>query len=188
VIENKYIFVYGAGISGCGVAEVLAKNGKQVILFDDEHKQIDAALVVTLLQSGGKFVCQQKPDEYLQACNLVIISPGISINCSLAVKAREMGIEVVGEVEEAYRLYKGKWIGITGTNGKTTTTTLVGEMMQSLPVKTKVGGNIGFAVSKEAEGLGVDDWLIAELSSFQLEGVTTLKPNIALILNITGCW
>jgi len=163
VIENKYIFVYGAGISGCGVAEVLAKNEKQVILFDDEHKQIDAALVFTLLQSGGKFVCQQDPDEYLQACNLVIISPGISINCPLAVRAREMGIEVIGEVEEAYRLYKGKWIGITGTNGKTTTTTLVGEMMQSLPVKTKVGGNIGLAISKEAEGLGVDDWLIAEL-------------------------
>lgn len=185
MIENKYIFVYGAGISGCGVAEVLAKNEKQVILFDDEHKQIDAALVFMLLQSGGKFVCQQDPDEYLQACSLVIISPGISINCPLAVRARNMGIEVIGEVEEAYRLYKGKWIGITGTNGKTTTTTLVGEMMQSLPVKTKVGGNIGLAISKEAEGLGADDWLIAELSSFQLEGVTTLKPNIALILNVT---
>jgi UDP-N-acetylmuramoylalanine--D-glutamate ligase len=185
VVENKYVFVYGAGISGCGVAEVLAKNGEKVILFNDEHKHIDAALVVILLKNGGKFICQQNPDEYLEETGLVIISPGISIKCSLAEKAKNMGIEVISEVEEASRLYKGRWIGITGTNGKTTTTTLVGEMMKSLPVKTRVGGNIGVAISKEAEGMGAEDWLIAELSSFQLEGVSTLKPNIALILNIT---
>ena len=185
MVENKYVFVYGAGISGCGVAEVLAKNGEKVILFNDEHKHIDAALVVILLKNGGKFICQQNPDEYLEETGLVVISPGISIKCPLAEKAKNMGIEVISEVEEASRLYKGKWIGITGTNGKTTTTTLVGEMMKSLPVKTKVGGNIGVAISKEAEGMGAEDWLIAELSSFQLEGVSTLKPNIALILNIT---
>jgi len=185
VSENKGIFVYGAGISGCGVAEVLAEQGKKVILFNDEHKNVDPGLVVKLLKNGGKFVCQKSPDQCLRESDLVIISPGISINCPLAVQAKNMGLEVIGEVEATKRLYSCKWLCITGTNGKTTTTTLVGEMMKSLPVKTKVGGNIGLALSKEAEGLGENDWLVAELSSFQLEGVSTLKPNIALVLNIT---
>ena len=183
--ENKGIFVYGAGISGCGVAEVLAEQGEKVFLFNDEYKSVDPGLLVKLLKNGGGYVCQKKPETYLLEANMFIISPGISINCPLAVQAKNMGIEVIGEVEATKRLYNCKWLCITGTNGKTTTTTLVGEMMKSLPVKTKVGGNIGYALSKEAEGVGPKDWLIAELSSFQLEGVSTLKPNIALVLNIT---
>lgn len=183
--ENKGIFVYGAGISGCGVAEVLAELGKKVFLFNDEYKIVDQGLLVKLLKNDGNYICQKNPEQWLFNSNLVIISPGIPINCPLAQNAKNLGIEVIGEVEEAKRLYNCKWLCITGTNGKTTTTTLVGEMMKALPVKTKVGGNIGYALSKEAAGVEINDWLIAELSSFQLEGVSTLKPNIALVLNIT---
>lgn len=183
--QEKYVFVYGAGISGCGVAEVLAKKGERVLLFNDDDHTIDEGLMETLSQSGGKYICNKPASDFLSQVKQFIISPGISIRSSLAQQARAAGIEVIGEVEKAVRMYQGKLVAITGTNGKTTTTTLVGEMLKTLPVKIAVGGNIGQALSKEMEDLGKDDWLVAELSSFQLEGVSSLKPNIAAILNIT---
>lgn len=183
--QEKYVFVYGAGISGCGVAEVLAKKGERVLLFNDDDRTIDEGLMETLSQSGGKYICNKQAVDFLPQVKQFIISPGISIRSPLAQQASAAGIEVIGEVEKAVRMYRGKLVAITGTNGKTTTTTLVGEMLKTLPVKTAVGGNIGQALSKEMEGLGKEDWLVAELSSFQLEGVSSLKPNIAAILNIT---
>ena len=95
------------------------------------------------------------------------------------------GINVTGEAELAYRNYNGHIIGITGTNGKTTTTTLVGEMLATLPCVSKVGGNIGMALTKEVETMPADSWLAAELSSFQLETIQNFRAEIAVILNLT---
>jgi len=183
--EKKYIFVYGAGISGQGVAEVLARHGKKVILYNDEPRQVDPTVAKLLEKTGGLVVMKQDPTPYLKASFYAIISPGIPFTSATAQKAKALGVEVIGEVEQASRLYKGKWVGVTGTNGKTTTTTLLGEMLATLPVKTAVGGNIGFALSKETEKLDADSYIVAELSSFQLEGITSLRVNIALLLNIT---
>lgn len=183
--QEKYIFVYGAGISGCGVAEVLAKKGRRVLLYNDSEKNLPQEFLSILQKSNGKYICGNNAEDYLHQTELFVVSPGISMHSTLVQKALAAGIEVIGEVEVAVRLYKGKLIAITGTNGKTTTTTLVGEMIKTLPVKTAVGGNIGQALSMEMQGLGKEDWLAAELSSFQLEGVTSLKPDIAAILNIT---
>lgn len=183
--QEKYVFVYGAGISGCGVAEVLTKNGQRVLLYNDSEKALPQEFLDVLYSGNGQYICGKKAEDYLQQTELFVVSPGISMRSTLVQEAIAAGIEVIGEVEVAARLYKGKLIAITGTNGKTTTTTLVGEMIKTLPVKTAVGGNIGQALSVEMQGLGKDDWLVAELSSFQLEGVTSLKPNIAAILNVT---
>src|SRR5574344_96372 len=183
--EKKYIFVYGAGISGQGVAEVLARHGKKIILYNDELREVDPLVANIIKKSGGEVVMKKEPTPYLKESLYVIISPGIPFTTATAQKAKALGVEVIGEVEQASRLYKGKWVGVTGTNGKTTTTTLLGEMLATLPVKTAVGGNIGFALSKETEKLDADSYIAAELSSFQLEGIKSLRVNIALILNIT---
>lgn len=185
MLPEKYVLIYGAGISGCGIAEVLSKKGRRVMLFNDEQKALDPQLSGLLEASGGRYVCGEKPDAALAQADTVVVSPGIPMQSALVTKAIALGIEVMGEVEVAARLFNGRMIAITGTNGKTTTTTLVGEMMKFLPCKTAVGGNIGQALSKELQGLGKNDWLVAELSSFQLEGVRTLKPAIAAVLNIT---
>lgn len=183
--KEKYVFVYGAGISGQGVAEILADKGEKVILYNDTARDMSQTIIAALEKNGGKFICGINPTEYLTKTKLFIISPGIPLTTSVVTKARQLGLEIIGEAEEAGRLYKGKWVGITGTNGKTTTTTLVGEMLKTLPVKTATGGNIGLALSKETEHLDADSYIAAELSSFQLETITTLRVNIALILNIT---
>ena len=169
----------------CGVAEVLTKNGQKVLLYNDSEKSLPQEFLNVLYSGNGQYICGKNAEDYLRQAELFVVSPGISMRSTLVQKAIAAGIEVIGEVEVAARLYKGKLIAITGTNGKTTTTTLVGEMIKTLPVKTAVGGNIGQALSVEMQGLGKDDWLVAELSSFQLEAVTSLKPDIAAILNVT---
>ena len=121
--EKKYIFVYGAGISGQGVAEVLARHGKKIILYNDELREVDPLVANIIKKSGGEVVMKKEPTPYLKESLYVIISPGIPFTTATAQKAKALGVEVIGEVEQASRLYKGKWVGVTGTNGKTTTTT-----------------------------------------------------------------
>jgi UDP-N-acetylmuramoylalanine--D-glutamate ligase len=183
--NSRTVFVYGAGISGQGVAQVLADRGDRVILYNDEEKNVVPEFLDAFTKKGGKYVCGVDPEPYLKESNLFIISPGIPFTTETVKKARDLHMEIIGEAEEASRLYKGTWIGITGTNGKTTTTTLVGRMIETLPVPTTVAGNIGFALSKELEHMGPESVVAAELSSFQLEGTTTFHPQIALIVNIT---
>lgn len=183
--EAKKIFVYGAGISGIGASEVLSGRGENVILYNDSEKALDPRWLEKFEAKGGQYVCGTDPEPYLQQCHLFIISPGIPFTTETVKKARALNMEIIAEAEEASRLYKGHWCAVTGSNGKTTTTTLLGEMLKSLPVKTAVAGNIGFALSKELQDLDENSYVAAELSSFQLEGTTSLDPDIACIVNIT---
>ncbi len=183
--NSRTVFVYGAGISGQGVSQVLADRGDRVILYNDEKKELAPVFLDAFTKQGGRYVCGVDPEPYLRESDLFIISPGIPFTTETVKKARDLQMEIIGEAEEASRLYKGTWVGITGTNGKTTTTTLVGRMLETLPHPTTVAGNIGFALSKELEHMGPDSYVAAELSSFQLEGMTTFHPQIACIINIT---
>ena len=184
---HKPVIMYGAGISGRGAAEVMAHLDMQVYLYNDEPCTIDDKLAQTLQAVGGGLVIgHERYAELLGQVGLVVLSPGVpcdSPNVLLAELVR--GIEVISEVEFAYRIYQGNLIGITGTNGKTTTTTIVGEMLKRLLVPSAVGGNIGLALSKEVEKLPPTAWLAAELSSFQLEKVKAFCPDIAVVLNLT---
>lgn len=182
--EQKAVIVYGTGISGLGAAEVLAKHGKQVFLYNDAPCTVEQTLLEKLAACGGRLVCGGFA-ELLPSAAAVVLSPGIPAENPNVQLAQARNIEVISEIEVAYRLYKGHMAAITGTNGKTTTTTLVGEMFKKLPVKTAVGGNIGLALSKETEGLDSASWLAAELSSFQLEFVRDFCPDIAVVLNLT---
>ena len=181
------VIVYGAGISGRGAAEVMAHLGMQVFLYNDEPCTIEEKLVQLLRAKGGDLVIGSvRFAELLGKAKLVVLSPGVPCdNPNVLLAEAERGLEVISEVEFAYRIYNGNMIGITGTNGKTTTTTIVGEMLKRLPVPSAVGGNIGLALSKEVEKLPPTAWLAAELSSFQLEKVKAFCPDIAVVLNLT---
>lgn len=181
------VIVYGAGISGRGAAEVMAHLGMQVFLYNDEPCTIEEKLVQLLRAKDGDLVIgSERFAEHLGKAKLVVLSPGVPCdNPNVLLAEAESGLEVISEVEFAYRIYNGNMIGITGTNGKTTTTTIVGEMLKRLPVPSSVGGNIGLALSKEVEKLPPTAWLAAELSSFQLEKVKAFCPDIAVVLNLT---
>lgn len=185
-INDKEVIVYGAGISGRGAAEILADLGRQVFLYNDAHCEIPAELNAALTKYNGALVCGAANfKNLLGQSGLLVLSPGVPVDAPLVELAERSGLEVISEVELAFRLYPGHMAAITGTNGKTTTTTLVGEMFKRLPVPSAVGGNIGLALSKEVEHLPADAWLAAELSSFQLEKVQSFAPDIAVVLNLT---
>lgn len=184
--ENKAVIVYGAGISGRGAAEVLAARKQQVYLYNDTECSLPAELEQQLAAvGGGLLIGSAAYAAQLAQTKLVVLSPGVPCDSANVLLAEQQGLEVISEVELAYRLYRGHIAAITGTNGKTTTTTLVGELLKRLPVPTAVGGNIGLALSKESEDLPPASWLAAELSSFQLEKVTSFAPDIAVVLNLT---
>ena len=178
------VMVFGAGISGRGVAGELAKAGRQVFLYDDAPRGPEPALAAMLARNGGGFVSGH-PEELLPRVQQIVLSPAVPLNLPILQKAQSQGIEVIGEVELAWRNYPGHMIAITGTNGKTTTTILVGEMLKTLPVRSAIGGNIGLALSVQVAGLDKDSWVAAELSSFQLESV---KAEIANNRCSTAPW
>ncbi len=186
IFKGKKVLVFGAGISGVGAASVLADEGAQVVLYDEkafslneENKNMLGKKAITL-KTGAL------TDREIKALDFLVLSPGVSIYNDIVQKARQENISVIGEVELAARICQGRIIAITGTNGKTTTTALLGAMIARLPVKSAIGGNIGQSLSLAAQTLeGPDDYLVAEISSFQLESVDTFRPHIAAILNIT---
>lgn len=184
---DKAVIVYGAGISGRGAAEVLVRRGQQVFLYNDDPCTLDEELLAALRAVGGDLLVGEEAfAEALAKAGLLVLSPGVPCdNKNVLLAEKTEGVEVISEVELAYRLYGGHMAAITGTNGKTTTTTIVGEMFKRLSVPSAVGGNIGLALSKEVEGLPEEAWLAAELSSFQLEKVKTFRPDIAVVLNLT---
>ncbi|MDY4919515.1 MAG: UDP-N-acetylmuramoyl-L-alanine--D-glutamate ligase [Phascolarctobacterium sp.] len=185
-IFEQAVIVYGAGISGRGAAEVLARRGEQVYLYNDNAVELPAALAEMLSATGGALVIGSAAfAELLDKAGMVVLSPGVPCDNPNILLAEKRGLEVISEVELGYRLYGGHIAAITGTNGKTTTTSIVGEMLKRLPVPSAVGGNIGLALSKEVESLPDNAWLAAELSSFQLEKVTSFCPDIAVVLNLT---
>ncbi|MBR5582215.1 MAG: UDP-N-acetylmuramoyl-L-alanine--D-glutamate ligase, partial [Phascolarctobacterium sp.] len=137
-----------------------------------------------LAANGGGLVCGDFA-KLLGSAELLVLSPGVPCDNENVLLAEQKGVAVISEVELAYRNYGGHIAAITGTNGKTTTTSIVGEMFKRLPVASAVGGNIGLAMSKEVEPLDDEAWLAAELSSFQLEKVQSFAPDIAVVLNLT---
>lgn len=183
-LEDKNVLVVGMARSGIEAAKLAHKMGAHVAIYDAKTAaQIDN---IELLEN----IAQQRflgvePHD-LHKFDLVVLSPGVPTDLQIIKSAKDLGVEIIGEVELAYRFAKGRFIGITGTNGKTTTTTLVGEMFKHQGLRSFVVGNIGLPVSKiVCEDNDDDNIYITELSSYQLESVNTFKPWIATILNVT---
>ena len=182
---NKKIVVLGAGISGISVARILQQLGASVVVSDAKPIEQFEQDFTELQASGVGLALGKQNEELLDGIDYLVMSPGISIYIPLVSAARKRGISVISEVEVAYRLSEAPMIAITGTNGKTTTTTMVGEMLKTTGRQIGVGGNIGAALSEQALEVRSDGFVVAEISSFQLEGVTRFRPRIAVILNLT---
>lgn len=184
-IEKK-VLVLGAGISGISVACVLQNRGAQVTLSDSKPQELLKNKDFSAIHESGVTLALGRQDEgLLEGVDWVVVSPGISINIPLINSAKSRNIKVMSEIEVAYQLCPAPILAVTGTNGKTTTTTLIGEMVKTTDRNVVVGGNIGLALSQEVAEVGEKGIVVAEISSFQLEGSIDFRPRVAAILNIT---
>jgi len=184
-LEGKKVLVVGAGRSGSAAARFLAARGALVVL-NDRKEFIDWPNEALGLKSAGvlKLLAGEAPSWLLDQVELVVLSPGVPASSIPVRYADRAGAEVIGEVELAWRFMRGRVVGITGTNGKTTTTTLVGELLRDAGLPTQVGGNIGTPLVSLVESSRDDGWTVAELSSFQLETIREFRPTVAVVLNL----
>ena len=183
---KKNILVMGLARSGMAAARILKELGANVLINDGRaYEDNDDAKVMET--EGFEVVCGSHPVCLLEhGFDLIVKNPGIPYKTTpLLLAAQERNIPIVCEVEVAYAICEAPFIGITATNGKTTTTTLIHEMMQESQIKSKLAGNIGVVSSLVARDAKADEVLVTELSSFQLMGIEDFRPHIGLILNIT---
>ncbi len=184
-MENKRVLIVGMGKSGIAAVQAMLKLGAKVFVQDSKAtSEVEPQLVNFLTSRNVRCYFGERPD-CLDEIDMMIMSPGVPLELDFVKEAIEKGVEVVGELEIAYRIGHGNYVAITGTNGKTTTTTLVGEIFKNAKKKTYVVGNIGVAVISMAINAEVDSWLITETSSFQLETTKYFKPKVSAILNLT---
>jgi UDP-N-acetylmuramoylalanine--D-glutamate ligase len=185
-IDGRKALVLGAGKSGVESARFLAERGATVALHDRKpvEEWSETARSLKTEHSVG-LIGGDIPSWLLDQIDLVVISPGVPTNTIPARYVDRKDGEVIGEVELAYRFMRGRIVGITGSNGKTTTTALIGELLKNAGIPTQVGGNIGTPLLSLAEASREDGWTVAELSSFQLETIVDFRPSVGVCLNVT---
>lgn len=183
--SGKKLLVIGAGISGKAASLALVKHGGTVVLNDLRPVDVTEFPWPDMAAKGVRLVFGSQEESLLDGVDIVVPSPVISPEIPIMKAAVSRHIPIWSEVEVASRLTNADILGVTGTNGKTTTTTLLGEIMKSAGRQTVVGGNIGIGLSEQAEDLPAGSVVVAELSSFQLEFTQTMKTRAAVILNIT---
>ena len=184
-LKGKNIMVVGMGKSGKAATEVLAECGAVVTCQDaSDASRMDSGFLKHLEEIGAK-TCFGRIPEDLTGFDMLVLSPGVPSDLDYIREAEKAGAEIIGELELAYRLTPARFAAITGTNGKTTTTTLTGEIFKAAGRKTHVVGNIGNPVVTDAVMAGPEDWMVTEVSSFQLETVREFRPVVSAILNLT---
>lgn len=185
-LQNKKVLVIGTGISGIGAARLLKKVGALPVLFDgNENLSVEEVKKKAKDIPDVEILIGSIPEEKKKEITLLVISPGVPVDSPLVLEFQQNGIPVWGEIELGYRFGKGSVIAITGTNGKTTTTTLVGEIMKAYYPSVFVVGNIGNPYTEAALLTREDSVTVAEISSFQLETVCSFAPKVSAVLNIT---
>lgn len=184
-LSGKKVLIIGAARSGIASARFLVDQGAIVALTDQKPIEKWTPEALALKELGVGLLPGEPPSWLLDQLELVVVSPGVPATIILIRYAERAGAEVIGEVELAYRYLKGRVVAITGSNGKTTTTSLIGELLRDTGLPVQVGGNIGKALISMTETSRDDGWTVAELSSFQLETIKTFRPSIAVVLNVT---
>ncbi len=184
-IRNKRVLVVGLGKSGIAAVQAMLKLGAIVSVQDSKEAAAVDGQLLNFLKGKGVECYFHKIPEHVEKFDMLILSPGVNPELDFIQEAKAGGAEIIGELEIAYRIARGIFIAITGTNGKTTTTTLVGEIFKNARRKTFIVGNIGVAVISKALESDEDDWLVTETSSFQLETTRYFKPMVSAILNLT---
>jgi UDP-N-acetylmuramoylalanine--D-glutamate ligase len=184
-LGGKKVLIIGAARSGIAAARFLVERGAIVALNDQKPLEKWSAEALALKEAGVGLLPGEPPSWLLDQIQLVVVSPGVPATIIPIRYAERAGAEVIGEVELAARFLKGKIVAVTGSNGKTTTTSLIGELLRDAGLNVQVGGNIGRALISMVETSRDDGWTVAELSSFQLETIKTFRPSIAVVLNVT---
>ena len=183
--NGKNAVVLGMGRSGIAACRALKAEGAEVTAADTKAMaMMDPALVAELEEAGAAMSFGEMPPS--DGVDFLVISPGVPLTDPYVEKVREAGGEILGELELAYRIASdATWLAITGTNGKTTTTTLVGEIVAAAGKPMELVGNIGIAAADRVLEGTPDTWYVAEVSSFQLESIRDFKPKVAALLNVT---
>lgn len=189
-LKNKKVLVAGTGISGLGAAKLLRAAGARVILYDSKE-DLDMENLKERLASKGlelselEVILGKLEKETISACSLAVISPGIPVDAPFVKDIRACGVKLWGEIELAYAFSKGRVAAITGTNGKTTTTSLLGEIFKAYFDSVFVVGNIGKSYTERALETRENSVIAAEISSFQLETIENFHPYVSAVLNVT---
>ena len=185
-LQGKKVIVAGSGISGMGAVRLLNARKARVVLYDG-NEALKIEDIEARLPEGRKpeIVLGELTKEALAGAEIMVVSPGIAVDAPCVEQARAAGLIIWGEIELAYQSSKGMLAGITGTNGKTTTTALTGEILKSFYESTFVVGNIGIPYTSVALDMKEESATVAEISSFQLETVWKFAPKVTAILNIT---
>lgn len=183
--KGKRVLVVGLGKSGVSAALYLRTLGARVTVSDTRSSEALAKEIPALLDAGVMIESGGHGVLTFRRQDLIVLSPGVPLSTPEVQQSLRFGVPVIGEVELAAQALKGAVIAITGSNGKTTTTALVGHILDHAGRSTKVGGNIGLPVVEMVEGSTDDTWNVLEVSSFQLETIDTFRPHIAAVLNIT---
>ena len=185
-LNDKKVLVVGTGISGIAAAELLIKQNIDVILYDG-NENLDKEKLYTKSEVLRKIplIVGELSREQMKTLDVVVLSPGVPTGLPMVNTMRDMGIAIWGEIELAYYFAKGRIIAITGTNGKTTTTALTGQIMENYFNDVKVVGNIGIPYTSVALDTTDETITVAEISSFQLETIHEFRPAVSAILNIT---
>ena len=182
-LKGKRVMVLGLARTGCETARFLVDRGAEVVVSDCRRKEELHSSMESLAGIPVRYLLGGNDPRWVEDIEALIPSPGVPADNPMLRQARKIGIEILSEIELAYRFLKVPLVAITGTNGKTTTTTLIGKMFDAARIRSFVGGNIGFPlialVSKDWQ------WGVVEVSSFQLEWVEQFRPKIAVLLNLT---
>lgn len=185
-LTDKKVVVVGTGVSGMGAVKLLSETSADITLYDGNDKaDRDEILKKIPDDCDLRLIIGEMPDEVVKETDFLVISPGVPIDSDIVKLFEKENVPVWGEIELAYNFEKGTVFAITGTNGKTTTTTLVGEIMKKYNNQTFVVGNIGNSYTSEVLKTTKDSYTVAEISSFQLETIREFAPKGSAILNIT---
>jgi len=184
-LNNKRVLVVGLGKSGVASALFLKAHGAQVTVSDTKSGDELRNEIPVLLDHGITVETGGHGDRTFRGQDLIVVSPGVPVDAPPLVQARALGESVIGEIELAAQFLPGPIVAITGSNGKTTTTTLTGEILTAAGLPTLVGGNIGTPAISLAERANPETTIVLEISSFQLETIQTFRPKVAVVLNVT---
>ncbi len=183
--KGKNVVVLGLGASGFSSAKLLRRLGASVFVSDKSNLPKQRGLSLDLKRLSIEFELGKHSQENIEKADCLVVSPGVPSNCEPVKWAKKKNIEIIGEIELGYQNCQGQIIAITGTNGKTTVTTLIGEILNKSGKVAYVLGNIGRPFTDYVEGVKNDDFVSLEVSSFQLETIKEFRPKVSLILNFT---
>ncbi len=182
---GETILVIGLGKSGLACIEVLRELGVTILATDEKPREQLPGAIAAAESFGASFVESADAGGVVGGLSCAVLSPGVPPTSPVARRMYRANVPVLGEIELAYRLCKAPIIAVTGTKGKSTTTALIGHLLRGCGLSVRVGGNIGNPLIKEVRGATADSWVVAEVSSFQLETIRAFKPRVAVLLNVS---